>query len=50
MERRKLATDDGALVASIQNRVGAALRTAKALGTVVSERGEGLALVWRLAE
>jgi hypothetical protein len=49
MERRKLATDDGALVASIQNRVGAALRTAKARGTLVSERGEGPALVWRTA-
>jgi len=49
MERRELARDDGALVASMHTRVGAALRTMKARGTAVSDRGQGLELVWRLA-
>jgi hypothetical protein len=49
MVRKGLATDDGALVKNMHNRVGAALRTAKVRGTTQSERGDGLGLLWRLA-
>ena len=50
MEKRGLAVDDGKLVETMRQRVGAALRTMKARGTAASERGEGLELIWRLVE
>ena len=50
MRTRGLAVDDGKLVETMRQRVGAALRTMKARGTAESDRGHGLELVWRLME
>ena len=50
MASRGLAVNDGKLVETMRQRVGAALRTMKARGTDVSDRGNGLELIWRLPD